>query len=201
MCWLFPQIAVFSHIRCGFTSFCTSTTVLFPWFTVDPPYESIWDNHVHSSSWRLHALHTAVFVQIGVSINGGTQNGWFIVENPIKMDDLGVPHFRKAPNLCDLPLFWSPKSFLLHHFLAYLILPYTPVISWVFRPDKSESILDHGEDPPDVLHSIEHQLYPQLRIEKMDIMWWFCINFALGPMYLQCIYIYMYMYICILVGG
>ena len=28
----------------------------------------------------------------------------------------------------------------------------------------------------------------------MDIMWWFCINFALGPMYLQCIYIYVYVY-------
>ena len=33
-----------------------------------------------------------VFPNIGVP-----QNGWFIVENPIKMDDLGVPLFLETP--------------------------------------------------------------------------------------------------------
>ena len=34
-----------------------------------------------------------------VSINGGTpKSGWFVMENPIKRDDVGVPpHFRKPP--------------------------------------------------------------------------------------------------------
>ena len=47
---------------------------------------------------------------MGVSTNGGTPiAGWFIRENPIKMDeDWGYPHFRKPPYGCDMLL--SPLS-------------------------------------------------------------------------------------------
>ncbi len=47
------------------------------------PGERCWIHHDTTSKW--------VFPKIGVP-----ENRWFIVENPIKMDDLGLPLFLET---------------------------------------------------------------------------------------------------------
>ena len=46
--------------------------------------------------------HTWMFPKIVIP-----QNGWFIMENPIKMDDLGVPPFTETSTSHGLPEFWT----------------------------------------------------------------------------------------------
>ena len=45
-------------------------------------------------------VYTSTITHVGVSINGGTPNGWFILENPIKwMMTRGTP-FMDPPPCC-----------------------------------------------------------------------------------------------------
>ena len=62
----------------------------------------IWDTatptigiNPHCYSFTQQMTHLGKHV--GVSINGYLPNWWFTMENPIKVDDLGVPLFRSEP--------------------------------------------------------------------------------------------------------
>ena len=57
----------------------------------------------------ISSLQVELWAHMGVSKNKGTSK-WMVMENPIKMDHLGVytPYFRKNPHITVEVEFWAP---------------------------------------------------------------------------------------------
>ena len=61
--------------------------------------------HLHTIGIRYIYIYIWVFPKIGVP-----QNGWFIRETPIKMDDLGLPLFSETPIYSERVGYWEHGS-------------------------------------------------------------------------------------------
>ena len=90
-----PYICIVWSLQIGnlmISLYFAAIFILIPFYFLKPPGGGYQPKWVCILPPVEDSTSTWVFPKMGVP-----QNGWFIMENPIKMDDLGVPPFLETP--------------------------------------------------------------------------------------------------------